>query len=206
LKKHPWEVDTDGVVIKTAMTPEQLAKKIGGSVEWSSNEAMGRHVVFMKQAEFDADYKRRFDDLCERLDAVGEHIKAGRILKEAEHDVAWCMQWALDQMALMQVEQRKLVEWMMEANRQADKIQRRASSSKGGSRSAEHWSKVAAEAARIARSKGLDSGEMGAEQIARQIEPEVREFARRNGRDFLDGSAIRKIAEYLRGAGIKKRR
>lgn len=202
-----WDLDTSEVVIKTALTPEQLAEYIGGTIESiEGNSATDRHVVFMDRAEFDADYKRRMEDLCERLDAVTAHVAAGRITKDAEKDVAWCLAWAMDQMQLMHAEQRKLAQWLMESTQEAERLRRKFSGSKGGSRAASHWDAVADEAVRLARERGFDDGRASADWIAQQIEADVRAFARRSGRDFPGDSAVRKISAYLRKAGIKKAR
>lgn len=73
----------------------------------------------------------------------------------------------------------------------------------GGTKSAAHWKAVEAEAVRVATELGLASGAHSAEYVAGQIRDRVRAFARQNGRDF-PGDPTRKIAEYLRKAGIKR--
>jgi hypothetical protein len=79
-------------------------------------------------------------------------------------------------------------------------------SSRGGTNAAAHWRAVEAEAVRLAKEGNFDTGEFSAEYVAAQIVQPVREFARLGGRDFSGDSPVRKIAEYLRKAGIKKRR
>lgn len=116
---------TDTVVIKTAMSPEELAEYMGGSIEWAQNAATSKHVVFMRRVDFDADYARRYKDLEERLDALSDHIRTGRISREAEADVCFCIAWTMDQMNLMQLEQKKLVAWLMEANTEVERLQRK---------------------------------------------------------------------------------
>lgn len=204
-KKKSQGLELDSVVLKTALSPKELAESIGGSVEWTEkNSVTEQHVVFMKRCDVDEIYRQRTDELCERLDAVSAHVKAGRIAKEAEHDVAWCLQWTLEQMELMQAEQKKLVQWLMQANQEVNRLERKSTGSQGGSKGAEHWRLVAQEAVRIAREKGLADGTHSSEFVASEIEGEVRAFARLNGRDFPGETATRKISSYLRKAGIKK--
>lgn len=73
----------------------------------------------------------------------------------------------------------------------------------GGMKAAAHWKAVAEEAVRLAYASGLANGQHSAEYVAGHIRDSVRAFARRSGRDF-PSDPTRKIAEYLRAAGIKK--
>ncbi|GAB2663010.1 hypothetical protein [Arenimonas aestuarii] len=76
----------------------------------------------------------------------------------------------------------------------------------GGEKAGAHWKAVAEEAVRLADERGLASGQYSADYVAGEIENDVRAFARLRGRDFPGDSATRKIAQYLRDAGIKKKK
>jgi len=86
------------------------------------------------------------------------------------------------------------------------KYKTRQSGKAGGTIAASHWKKVSEMAVGLARQRGFGGGDWSAEAAAAAIKDEVRAFARRNGRDFPGGEPHRKIAEYLRSAGIKKGR
>lgn len=76
----------------------------------------------------------------------------------------------------------------------------------GGIVAASHWKKVEAYAVDLARERGLDTGDRSADAVAGLIKEEVRAFARLNGKDFPGDDPQRKVAEYLRAAGVMKRR
>lgn len=145
-------------VIKTSLTPEQLAQYLGGDGDLVSSEATGRHVVFMPKVDFDADYKRRWLDLCERLDEIQRHVANGEISAKAERDVAWVLQWAIDQIELSSGESRKLIAWLMEANAELDKLRNADRGAKGGAKSAEKDHQVKARAIKLALERRPDGG------------------------------------------------
>ena len=87
-----------------------------------------------------------------------------------------------------------------------DKLRRVGNGRAGGLVAAAHWGNVAAKAVSLAKEKKLDDGSRSADAVASIIEQEVTAYARTLGRGFSSDAPQRKIAEYLRAAGIRKRR
>jgi hypothetical protein len=200
MSKKNDSFDSRAYVIKTALTPEQFAEYLGCEADFIGSDATRAHVLFMSRADFDADYRRRMEDLCERLAEVNAHVKSGNITPEAESSVAWCLRWAMDQMELMAAEQKKLVSWLMEANAEVTTLRNAERGAKGGSVAAAKTKEVKERAESLARERAPAGGWQSAPQAAEAILPDLRAFARERGRN----PSARKVAEWLRVAGIKK--